>query len=312
MISRTMRPVSPIRRTQAMGVAFRQAVPRGADVWKAGLRDSERRASMEIRLRTVFEDSHLRITVRDAAGGRGIVAFTGIGSNLGSLPQEEFVATLAEMPDAGPIFFVVDKARSWYNDVREDPASLINSALAHRNVAASVAIGNSMGGFGAIAYGPRIETCTRIVAFSPQYSVKADIVPFERRWRAERSAIARWTVPTACGHPNAPDLVLVAGGRSARDLKHVELIRSNYGGRSTTLLAPLCDHNVPAALKRASLLRETVEALLLGPEDEIERAGATLRSLEPAGRPAPSLLVWTRRLTMPILPRRRPPPDRKR
>lgn len=140
---------------------------------------------------TVFEDIHYRVTFRPADSDVAVLAFCGIGLRTGGVLVEEFRTSLGAVASA---YYIADLQRSWWNDGRVESA--IEAALSHARTRDSAvrfsALGNSMGGSGALLASSLYPDIQRCVAFVPQ----ADIRPTadERRWHDYRDRIAlhRW------------------------------------------------------------------------------------------------------------------------
>ncbi len=143
----------------------------------------------------VHEDAVLRVTALGDARAPGVVlCFTGIGERMDGAAPEEFVAS-ARLPGFSTLF-VSDRTRSWYNAFPPEHLSgVVAPIVAGRRV---VAIGNSMGGFGAI-WASGLVPCETVIAFAPQWSVHPAIVPEEDRWRRHRDAIAAWRIESLAG-----------------------------------------------------------------------------------------------------------------
>jgi len=150
----------------------------------------------------VHEDAHYRVTVRAADGDVAVLAFCGVGLQTGGVQVEEFRTSLGA---GASVYYIADLQRSWWNDGRVESA--IEAALAHarqrqRRMRFS-ALGNSMGGSGALLAARLYGEIERVVAFVPQ----ADIRPTanEDRWHEYRDHIAvhRWphfAMPLAVEH----------------------------------------------------------------------------------------------------------------
>ena len=145
--------------------------------------------------RPVHEDDDLRITAFGDPAEPGVVlCFTGFQNAMGGVAPEQFVRS--SRLSGFSTMFVSDRRLSWFNAI--DPARFFGIGaplVAGRRV---VAIGNSMGGFGAIWVSALIETET-VIAFAPQWSVHPDVMSQEERWPRQRAAIAEWRVESLDG-----------------------------------------------------------------------------------------------------------------
>jgi hypothetical protein len=144
-------------------------------------------------MNVVYDSERVTIPRRAGDTGKAMLSFAGIGLGSDGMPQVEFARTLSGTQNDQ--FFVVDKLRSWYNAPDGEISEQLAQALAPFDEVH--ALGNSMGGFGAIYFGRKLSNCQSVIAFGLQYSVHPDLVPAERRWQGWRRAIEERTVPHA-------------------------------------------------------------------------------------------------------------------
>lgn len=231
-------------------------------------------------MRVEFEDERLRISSSAGNADTVVIAFAGVGLALGGIQVEEFSSSLRRAGQDGrpSAIFVIDKRRRWYNDGIAAPiVEIVSGVLARLGARRVVALGNSMGGFGAVALGARFPGCVRVIGFSPQSSVQPDLVPFETRWPEWRGGIAQWDLPDAAGLGEAVESHLFFGRGDGLDMQHA--------ARFTAAALPLrhiyrvagTDHDLVRDLKRRGALASLLEALIwaekLEPE-EIARIAA--------------------------------------
>lgn len=204
------------------------------------------------------DDLEVSFVGRPGVGGQPVmVAFTGIRQGLGGIETEgpEFrrISRLY-----GATYFVVDRRQSWGNAVDFDA---LRALVAETTPGAEIdMIGNSMGGFMALASAGPMRA-RLVLAFSPQFSVKPDIVPFERRWQAQRNAITNWRFPSLqnCWRDAAKYFVFF--GDQPPDSHHAAL----FPKRDNLLLTQVPgNHGLAKRLKGAGLLYETIERCLAG------------------------------------------------
>ena len=214
---------------------------------------------------TVVDTDRLRITSTPGDTDVAVVAFSGVGMAIDQLPREEFVTTLKGATHGQ--MFVIDKARSWYNATAADIVAILKPLLApYRKV---VTLGNSMGGFGAVYFAPRLPNVRTAIAFSPQFSVQAAIVPAEKRWAEYRSAITSWTVRHAMEDArDDAELLLFFGTEERRDDPHRELFRDYATCRTAIFDIPEARHGTARHLKRAGLLGHLLDSII------VDEAGA--------------------------------------
>jgi hypothetical protein len=214
-------------------------------------------------MRVDVEDDDLRISYQPGAGRVAVVAFTGVGHQLGGIQSEEFRASLAQ---AGPAFviFVTDKRRRWYNHGLAERITVAVNALVTRSAtAATVTLGNSMGGFGAIAFAGRLRGCTAAIAFCPQSSVHPAVAPFETRWPEWTGEISRWDLPDATTHlvPHV-SYDLFYGLNDAIDVQHADRFRARGLPNLRLHGVEAGGHEVARYLKARGRLADTLRELI--------------------------------------------------
>ncbi len=216
-------------------------------------------------MRVEFEDDRLRISHGEGDADTAVIAFAGVGLALGGIQIEEFSSSLSRAGQGGrpSAIFVIDKRRRWYNDGIATPiVEVVNGVLARLGARRVVALGNSMGGFGAVALGPRFPGCVRVVGFSPQSSVRADLVPFEARWPEWRAGIAQWDLPDAVALGDAAESHLFFGRGDRLDMQHAaRFAAAGLPFRHIYRVAGT-DHDLVRDLKRRGALSPLLEALI--------------------------------------------------
>jgi tetratricopeptide (TPR) repeat protein len=143
--------------------------------------------------------------------------------------------------------------------------------------------GSSMGGYAALILS-RAFKASRVVAFSPQYSIDAKRVPFESRWRAYADKLSFDFDDMAAGIDPDADIKAVFDPFFEPDRKHVELVESHRPIERV----PVCfaGHNTARVLEELGIITSVIDSLLLG---DFNRAGfqEQYRALRPA-----SSLFW--------------------
>jgi pimeloyl-ACP methyl ester carboxylesterase len=185
-----------------------------------------------------------------------VVAFTGIGHALGGIQKAEFGRSLGELGLLPSSIYVIDRHRRWFNhglaSQIEDAVSQLVERLGARR---AVTLGNSMGGFGAIAFARRVPGCAAAVAFCPQSSVHPEVAPFERRWREYVEAIRDWDLPDSVTEIHTGiRYSIFYGERDKIDLQHARRL-STTTGDVRIQLEPNCGHEVAAKLKADGRLK---------------------------------------------------------
>jgi pimeloyl-ACP methyl ester carboxylesterase len=216
------------------------------------------RAGLDI----LHEDDVLLIAARDFAGaarsGSVLLSFTGIGHAMGGIDVQrpEFFASGRRFDS---VIFVTDKRRSWGNAV---DFALVERVIAGRIAGKRLfAIGNSMGGFLAILASRHLPI-EAVVAFCPQYSVRAEDAPWEDRWAEYRDAIGDWRVPNLDGCFGEDVRYCIFSGGAGLDGRQARLfpVRRNIDH----VLAPAWGHNVAKFLKAQGKLAQAIEAGFVG------------------------------------------------
>lgn len=126
----------------------------------------------------------------DGEGGDLVISFASVGHDPGRAPSPEFVATATGRGTAAAprrALFLSDDSRSWGND--PGFAGVLRQALGlvteRAPVGRVLTMGLSMGAVSALV-AAQLVPVTAVLAFGPQWSVRSDYMPGERRW-------ARWS-----------------------------------------------------------------------------------------------------------------------
>jgi hypothetical protein len=212
----------------------------------------------------VFENDRLRISHApgNSEGGDVVVAFAGVGHALQGVAHEEFARTLREPHAVKEAYFVVDKDRSWYNATADDILTELGPRLDGRRV---LLLGNSMGGFGAILFSGLLPQSQTVLSFSPQFSVRRQIAPFETRWQEYIDSIRNWQFDTCVSSPSNPAAKYVFFGvGDRRDAGHAELLRQVGDPSIHILLLPEAGHGAIRHLRDVALLPRLVDEGLNG------------------------------------------------
>ncbi len=137
---------------------------------------------------------------------------------------------------------VVSRRNEWFQHADMHGAvAAIRRALAGKP---AMTYGSSMGGYAAIRFAGALGA-TQAIAISPQYSLDPQVVPFERRWRADAGRVRFLAWPEVA----APPPVLAFYDPYDLDARHLELwardrrvirVRLPYAGHpASTCLAEL-------------------------------------------------------------------------
>lgn len=205
----------------------------------------------------LFEDDHLRVSRQgDASAHNVILCFTGMRQRLGAVGgPEEFVGS-TQLADFDAVF-VTDKSKSWFNAFPvERLLEVLRPVVENRT---TYALGNSMGGFGAIWISKYLPV-KAVLAFAPQFSVHPDVVPEERRWSLPRAAIRQWRTRSLDGH-FVPDTEYVTVNG---EVDAIHWSKFPTGAGRTHLLIEGAGHDAADHLKRAGSLRSLVSEVFAG------------------------------------------------
>lgn len=232
------------------------------------------------------DDDRLRISYTPGDADTAVIAFAGVGLALGGIQIEEFSSSLARggLRCRPVAVFVIDKRRGWYNDgVAEPIVGRVTALLARLRMRRVVALGNSMGGFGAMALGPRFPGCVRVISFSPQSSVQPALVPFETRWPAWSAAITQWDLPDAAALADNVESHLFFGRGDALDMRHAARFAAAALPSRHIYRVAGTGHDLVRDFKRRDVLTPLLDELIwaetVGPEaiaDLVARGGSWL------------------------------------
>ncbi len=199
------------------------------------------------------QDDELLIKWLPGTSRHLVLAFTGIRHQLGGLPMDEFIGTASDNA-SNHVLFISDLKRSWYSSARlmDKIVEAVTGFIAKHNIANTVAIGNSMGGYGAILFAELLPV-SKVVAFVPQVSMHPDVL-LETRWIKHRPYFGAELPPSL-----APVIArskayffLFFGVNSEADAAHAALLSKQP--RLSLFMLQNCGHDVGAFLKNAGLL----------------------------------------------------------
>lgn len=171
-------------------------------------------------LTALHDDDRLHVARLDGEGDVVWLAFAGYGGGMGAGGSATPVEFLKSASAAGvPAVFIVDRTRNWYDATDMDAlAALIAPFIAGRR---TMAVGSSMGGFGAILASRAVpmDVC---VAFSTQYAISRAHVPEERRWQEAARRLAHPRHPHLGDRFNATTRYFLLSGDAPEERIHWE------------------------------------------------------------------------------------------
>lgn len=204
-----------------------------------------------------------------------VLAFTGVGDRTEAVPSPEAIR-LTGWDGENHVLFIGDASRSWMNaaGLVEALLAAVSGLVDRIKPTRIVAFGNSMGGSAALIFASLFKV-DAVLAIVPQFSVKADLVPEERRWNHFRQHILDWRFP------NVPDLsghggdVMILHGGEPRELVHASRFRVGPG--VDHYVVQQFGHALALCLKQKRHLRPLMTHVLDGnmaeARAEVEAAG---------------------------------------
>ena len=209
-------------------------------------------------MKTLFEDDFMKVAAVENGSPDLTLCFTGIGNSIGGLniQSEEF----RKASSFSTAVFVVDKTRSWGNNVDFPRLAEIVSSYGSKNINA---IGNSMGGFLAVLVSRFIDVST-VVAICPQYSVSREVVPKEHRWSDHVNNIQVWKYKSLDGCFCERTKYYVLAGVGGHDDKQLKWIPDRSNINKIYFKDKRFNHRVSLALKEDGILYGVVADCLAG------------------------------------------------
>jgi hypothetical protein len=225
-----------------------------------GTREGEDEMEIEV------DNEEIRVSYQRGNCGVMVVAFAGGGLGVSGMQMEEFCSSLEEIGGVSRchVIFIIDKRRTWYNNNLSayfvDYANTLSRDLSISRV---VTLGNSGGGFAAIAYARKFNRCAQAIAFCPQSSVHQAIVPFENRWPDWRSQISQWDVLDATAEID-PQIRydIFFGANNFQDMQHAERFESAIKPNINLALIERCGHDVALFMKKRGDLNPILKKLI--------------------------------------------------
>jgi len=231
---------------------------------------------------TVYEDDAVRISKLGTGRGRLVLCLSGVGMGNVPVQREEFVGASLEGGGSTALYFF-DKLRSWFNGegIVERFSEVAGREIETGGYGRTIAVGNSMGGFGAVLMSSVVPLDVAI-AISPQYSVDRRILPHERRWRSHIDAIETFRFPDLGPHFNATTRYYVLHGHKGEDWRHIRRFPAAPNMRHMVFRGS--GHNIAAHLKARDLLRPMMRAMMDADESRLNELTAGL-TVPPHGFP---------------------------
>jgi len=217
----------------------------------------------QVRPRLLMRDRELMVNWYPGSSDRLVLVFTGKHGGRGRLGYLEFTK-VSQGGDSNHVLFITDLKRSWYSrpGLRARVTALVQGFIAGHGIAQVSAIGNSMGGYGAILFCDHLPI-SRVAAFVPQILLTPEVIDAPN-WVVERAAITdqveRDLVPIMRNSPAR--FTLVYGDQDHDDRRH--LAHLPRADNIDVLVLPGRDHGVARWLKQQGRLDHLAGAMING------------------------------------------------
>lgn len=178
----------------------------------------------------------------------GLLAFTGVGHGVGAIQIEEFRKTAS---DRASVVFIRDLKRSWWNNGSiETVLQEIITFLKAQGAVRIHAIGNSMGGSGALLAAHLCPDVQKVYAFVPQADPYAD-----SRWNEYTDHISEIRWPNFAALEFAADTTIFFG-TTGLDQWQIKLFQEQGHNLNLTQGGT---HDVAAELKQTGAYEQIME-----------------------------------------------------
>jgi hypothetical protein len=195
-----------------------------------------------------FETENYKVSYYPADPNRLIISFASAGLNGAGEPIEEFRKTLSTT--GASTIFVIDRKTFWYNHDDTEGAFRRVAEISDRFQHVGL-IGESMGGCGALLFTRYAQNVSRVLSFSPQYSMSIPYILFDKNLSPIARKIKETTKSPLVGFSDSPikeRCQLVYGTTDWRDYIHASMY--SVVGFPVTHIAG-AGHLVASFLKRA-------------------------------------------------------------
>jgi tetratricopeptide (TPR) repeat protein len=231
----------------------------------------------------LFEGRDIRVVPRlfDESSDELVVTFTGRAADP---PVEKgFGETYLQKKRVSAVHFI-SKDNHWWQTPEPMQAivELRRQGLIGGNRRVTL-YGSSMGGYAALILSQALSPA-RIVLFSPQYSIDAKRVPFEKRWRNYAAKLKFDYDNMEDGIDKAAQIKAVYDPFFAPDRKHIELIEKLRPIEHVPV--SFAGHNTARTLGELGIITQVIDSLILDKFD-LKAFEKLYRNLRPA-----SSLFW--------------------
>ncbi len=161
---------------------------------------------------------------------------------------------------------------NWYQDVASfRGGNLLKRLSVYKE---RLAFGVSMGGYAALYFASRLGV-QKVIAFSPQYSVRKGLVDFENRWRSLIVSVGfshDWD-----GDVYAGETHILFDPRDDRDQLHEEKLKLHFGAVREVKI-PYAGHLSQSAISGSPCVDDALVALLENREPDVRKIKFNLRA----------------------------------
>lgn len=201
-----------------------------------------------------------RVDYTEQGSSRVVITFPNYGLN--SLNGEGFGEGFC-LKSGVDVISVKSAKNTWFNDFPADEVARIMSRVTGK-YDRRIGYGSSMGGYAAI-YFARLFGFDKVVAMSPQYSIKPELVPWETRWLQDSSKIV--FTHSEMGQSATADVEMVfVYDPFDLDLSHVKMLKDVYPA-AREIKVSHSGHPVTKTLQECNLLKMVADA------EVVENAG---------------------------------------
>lgn len=229
-------------------------------------------------------DDDLCVWRINGTSSRLLISMSSIGDTDDDKPVPQFMSIAQGTSDT--VLFIADPRRSWLSrpGIIDEIKAVIETEAARLSAMQIVIFGGSMGGFAALAM-PAFTTIQVAIAFSPQFSVDAAVVPEENRWMDLREKISSFPISNVADHMNDTTRYYLFYGRHQSEVHQRRLVRTMPNLQFYVM--PNTQHNSALRMKKAKVLLPVLKACMKGQHKELNKImtnsfGALRRVHKPA------------------------------
>lgn len=225
--------------------------------------DPVKRPGDSLPIRDIVLDDELSVRWIPGNSPRLLLVFTGVQHGHGDVPLNEFART-ASNGARNHVLFISDRKRSWFSrrGLGLRITTIVTDFMAQHGIERLDAVGNSMGGYGAILFSQALPI-RRVAAFAPQISMDPAVIG-ETRWdwfRDQFGPELKPSVAEAVVNSQA-EIHVIYGAACPRDSRQIALLPP----APNLHLHPIRDwwHDVAQGLKEMGLMEDLFKAIFDG------------------------------------------------